>query len=90
MNNDLYGYSSTSRILFFLNVIVGNVLWESLDVSPCPGKCFAQANTPSLCIPLVNETALLVTLNLFSPYDLLPMIGFFGLVLISTTGAKFM
>ena len=44
--NDLYGYNSTSRILFLLNAIVGNVLCESLDVSPCPGKCFAHANIP--------------------------------------------
>ena len=38
----------------------------------------------------MKDNALLVTLYLSSPYDLFPIIGFIGLVFISTTGAKFM
>ena len=39
-------------------------------------------------IPLVNAMDFWVTLSLSSPKERFPMIGFFGLVLISTTGAK--
>ncbi len=33
---------------------VGKVLWLSASVSPCPGKCLAQAKTPAFCKPRIN------------------------------------
>ena len=68
--------------------MVGKVRCESASVSPCPGKCLAQAKTFSLCKPSVKAIAFTVTFSLLSPNDLFPMIGFFGFILISTTGAK--
>ena len=88
--NFLYGNNSTSFILLAEKLIVGKVLWESVDVSPWPGKCLAEPIIPSDCIPIKYDNDLFVTLNLSSPNDLLPMIGLLGFVLISVTGAKLM
>ncbi len=43
---DWKGKSSIESSRSLLCAIVGNVLCESSDVSPCPGKCFATAITP--------------------------------------------
>ena len=58
-------------------------------MSPCPGKCFAQARTPFSCKPLIYESLSSETNLESSPKDLLFIIGFLGLEFISATGAKF-
>ena len=50
-NSALNGLSSTESNAARLRSTVGKVLWESESVSPCPGKCLAQSNTPASCMP---------------------------------------
>ena len=52
-------------------------------------ECLPTDKTPLLFKPDMYLIDLLVTLNLFSPKDLAPIIGFFGFVFTSLTGAKF-
>ena len=51
--NFLKGYNSTSLSLFILPLITGSVLWESLSVSPWPGKCLTDVNTPASLWPFM-------------------------------------
>ena len=71
-----------------LPLITGSVLWESLSVSPCPGKCLTDVKTPASLCPIIYALAFLYTLSGSSPNDLFPIIGFFELLLTSTEGEK--
>ena len=84
----LNGYNSTSSIRSEEKLIDGKPKCESVAVSPCPGKCFADDSTPASCIPFIKAIPFLATFSLSSPKDLFPIIGFLGLVLMSTEGAK--
>ena len=65
----------------------GSSRCESTDVSPCPGKCLPQAATPSSCSPSMMAAPSRATVGRSSDSARSPMIGFFGLVWMSSTGA---
>ena len=86
----LKGYNSTSSIRSIEKLIDGRPKWESVAVSPCPGKCFAEESIPASCIPCIKAIPFLATFCLSSPKERFPIIGFFGFVFMSTEGAKLM
>ena len=49
----LNGYSSTLFNLLMSPFITGNVSWESLSVSPWPGKCLIDVNMPASLWPWI-------------------------------------
>ena len=60
--------------------------WVSVAVSPWPGKCLAVPSMPPACIPWRYAVAIRPTNSGSSPKERTLMIGFFGLLLTSTTG----
>src|ERR1043165_16023 len=66
---------------------IGRARGGSMCVSPCPGKCFAQARTCSDCTPRRNATAKRLTSCGSSPKLRVLMTGLSGSMLTSTTGA---
>mmetsp|Transcript_24432 Transcript_24432/g.53334 ORF Transcript_24432/g.53334 Transcript_24432/m.53334 type:complete len:280 (+) Transcript_24432:672-1511(+) len=66
---------------------VGSSRCESLEVSPCPGKCFAHAATPWRCISRMSEHPMAATTSGDLLNDRDPMTGLSGLVSTSITGA---
>ena len=82
------GSSSTSRSRSGACSTTGSAWWESTEVSPCPGKCFAQAATPSACRPRITARPSRATSSARSPNARSPMAGLSGLVPTSITGAK--
>jgi len=86
----LKGRSSTASRFSFDFRITGRSTWESISVSPWPGKCFATEIIPLSCNPFIYISALPADLTGSSPNDLKFMTGFKGLLLRSATGARFM
>jgi hypothetical protein len=82
------GGSSTSSSRERECSTTGSARCESTSVSPWPGKCFAQAATPSSCRPWMSAAPRRPTSSGSSPNERSPMIGFFGFESTSTTGAK--
>ena len=68
--------------------IVGRPACESTVVFPCPGKCLAQAATPSPCRPSTKAATWAATRAGRSPKARTPITGFSGSTLTSATGAK--
>ena len=66
----------------------GSARCESTDVSPWPGKCFAQAATPARWRPRTKAATCRETSSASEPNERMPMTGFCGFVLTSATGAK--
>ena len=66
----------------------GNSRWESVAVSPCPGKCLAVVNTGLDCVPWINAVVRSATTSGRSPKALILITGLCGLLLTSTTGAS--
>mmetsp|Transcript_20653 Transcript_20653/g.43670 ORF Transcript_20653/g.43670 Transcript_20653/m.43670 type:complete len:258 (-) Transcript_20653:147-920(-) len=73
-----------------LCLMTGMSTWLSWEVSPCPGKCFAQAATPSSWMDVMNAPPSSPTSLLLELYDRSPMTGFLGLESTSSTGARSM
>ena len=63
-------------------------LWESVDVSPWPGKCLATESTPASSRPREYAVPSAATRAGFSPKERKPITGLEGLELTSTSGAK--
>ena len=61
---------------------------ESVDVSPCPGKCLAQRNMPPAFKPRNAAPPKRLTVATSSPNERTPITGLSGLLLTSKTGAK--
>src|SRR5205814_1080625 len=66
----------------------GTSTWESVAVSPCPGKCLAQAATPALCRPRTQAAVWPATSSGLEPNDRTPTTGFRASALTSATGAR--
>ena len=66
---------------------VGSASCESTVVRPCPGKCFAQASTPSAWQASIHSVARAATVAGSEPSDRVPTIGFSGRTSRSHTGA---
>ena len=58
-------------------------------VSPCPGKCLAQAATPWRCVPSTKAATWRATSSGSAPKLRTPITGLSGFVFTSATGAKF-
>ena len=69
--------------------IIASDEWESVSVSPWPGKCLAVASNPLSCKPKIYCVAYELTTLGSSLKDLTFIIGLFGLLFTSTTGEKF-
>ena len=67
---------------------VGSSRCESSSVSPCPGKCLAQAATPPASSPATNAATWRATSSASEPNERTPMIGLSAVVFTSATGAK--
>ena len=83
------GTSSQARRPARPRWMVGRPRWESVRVSPCPGKCLAQAATPASCRPRTKAALWAATRAGSSPKERTPMTGLPGLEFTSTTGARF-
>ena len=66
--------------------ISGSARWESVLVSPWPGKCLAQASTPSAWQPRTNAAARAADAGTVSPQARTLITGLAGLLLTSQTG----
>ena len=66
----------------------GRSRWLSTLVSPWPGKCLAQAATPSRCSPSAKATAWRATSSGSREKLRSPITGFAGLVSTSATGRE--
>ena len=89
--NDASGYKilcGGDSVGVLLNGKTGNDWCESTSVSPCPGKCFAQAKIPASCIPRIYVLPYEATFSLSEPNERALMTGLSGLTLMSTSGAK--
>ena len=69
--------------------VAGSARCESSDVSPCPGKCLAQAATPAACWPSTNAATCAATRAGSAPNERIPITGFSGFEFTSATGARF-
>ena len=65
----------------------GRPWWESTEVSPCPGKCLAQAATPALCSPRTYAAVCRATVSGSAPKERVPITGLSWLVFTSASGA---
>ena len=85
----LKGTSSSASSSARLLSTVGSAWCESTCVSPWPGKCFTQQATPSRNEPRIQAAASRLTST--GSFEKLrsPMTGLAGLLLTSSTGAKF-
>ncbi|GAA3419819.1 hypothetical protein GCM10018952_60680 [Streptosporangium vulgare] len=66
---------------------VGRAWWESVWVSPWPGKCLAQAATPAPWSPEIQAAVCRETSSGSAPKERTPITGLTGLALTSATGA---
>ena len=82
------GTSSTESSRDQVEGITGSDRWESVPVSPCPGKCFAVASTPLSCSPRTSAATIRPTAAGSSPNERVLMMGLSGLLLTSATGAN--
>ena len=69
--------------------MTGRARWESIAVSPCPGKCLAVAATPVSCSARIHAAPCRATTSGSSLKLRTPITGLSGLELMSTLGAKF-
>ena len=69
--------------------MTGRSRCESTSVSPWPGKCFTTASMPPAASPSMYAAASRPTVAGSSPKDRVLITGLRGLLLTSTTGAKF-
>ena len=81
------GTSSTAFKRSRVTSISGRPRCESVAVSPWPGKCFAVAITPALCVPWMKAATYFATSVGSSPYERTLMTGFAALLFTSATGA---
>ena len=86
----LKGRNSISRNRPRDAVTTGSSLWESVVVSPWPGKCLPQAITLLSCKPAIVASPKVDTCVGVAPNARSPMMGFSEFVLRSKTGARFM
>ncbi len=82
------GTSSTESSRLQGPAMTGSAMWESVPVSPCPGKCFAVASMPWSWSPWMAATTSRPTAYGSSPNERVLMIGLAGLLLMSATGRK--
>src|SRR3954471_11122246 len=66
----------------------GTSRWESCEVAPWPGKCFAHAATPASCRPFTAAVMCRATSSGSEPNARVPMIGLSSAVFTSADGAK--
>ncbi len=81
------GASSTSSSAARDRAMRGRSWCESTAVSPCPGKCLAQAATPASCSPVIHAAVCRATMAGSAPKDRTPITGLSGLLLTSASGA---
>ncbi len=82
------GTSSRSRRVFLPAGTNGSSLWESVEVSPCPGKCFPTARIPRDISPAANAMPRRPASSGSEEKDRSPITGFSGFETTSSTGAK--
>ena len=82
------GASSTRRSRSRSWGTTGSSRWESVRVSPWPGKCLPQPTRPAPRSPRQKASACPETASGVVPNARLPITGFAGLVCTSSTGAK--
>ncbi|PSK61312.1 hypothetical protein B0E53_06787 [Micromonospora sp. MH33] len=81
------GASSTASSRARSPPMRGRSWWESTRVSPCPGKCLAQAATPPACRPRTQAAVCRATRAGSAPNERTPITGFAGFELTSASGA---
>ncbi len=69
-------------------VTTGSARWESVSVSPWPGKCLMVAATPAPCSPSTNAAPRRETAPGSSPNERTLITGFAGLLFTSIAGAN--
>jgi len=83
------GARSRSRNSSMGTSTVGSSRCESELVAPWPGKCLAQAATPTDWRPVIAAAAWAATFGASAPKARVPMMGFSSVVLTSMVGARF-
>ena len=82
------GTRSVSRSCCSDAPTTGSTRCESVSARPCPGKCLAHAATRWDWMPSVNAAVCAATRPGSAPNERTPMIGFAGLLSMSTSGAR--
>ncbi len=82
------GTSSRARRVFLPARTTGSSLWESAELSPCPGKCFPTGRTPRDASPAPNAAARRPASSGSEEKARSPITVFSGFVSTSSTGAK--
>ena len=82
------GTSSNVSSLSQQKSSIGNARWESVAVSPCPGKCLAVVISPWSVAPRTYAATSRATAWGDSPNERVLMIGLSGLLFTSATGEK--
>src|SRR5512141_584620 len=83
------GSSSRRRSVCLPARTTGSSLWESADVSPCPGKCFPTGRIPREREPFAKAIPRAAAMRGSSEKARSPIAGLRGLLPTSRTGAKF-
>ncbi len=83
------GMSSFLNKAFFVLLIFGRSMCESISVFPCPGKCLTVDIIPPIDAPFINAFANFDTMFVLLENERIPITGFSGLSFMSATGAKF-
>ena len=83
------GSSSRRRSVCLPARTTGRSKWESAEVSPCPGKCFATGRIPRESDPLANAIPRAAATAGSTEKARSPITGLAGLLSTSRTGAKF-
>ena len=82
------GTSSCASSCASLRCKTGKAKWESVVVSPCPGKCFTLLSAPPCLSPRKNARPNRMTRAGSSPNERVFTMGLSGLSAKSNTGAK--